>query len=108
MVEKSNFLFDLCGFHSIVGFLFIINIFISRSSIPQGPIDHQVRSMKAGEAVDYMKMGLVKEVRRNGAVVHVKEEGEDKEQRFFIPGKNSKIVLTRLIQVITNEHQLLC
>ena len=68
--------------------------FISRSSIPQGPIDHQVRSMKAGEAVDYMKMGLVKEVRRNGAVVHVKEEGEEKEQRFFIPGKASKIVLT--------------
>jgi len=57
-----------------------------KSSVPQGPIDHQVRSMKAGEAVDYMKMGLVKEVRRNGAVVHVKEEGEDKEQRFFIPG----------------------
>jgi len=57
-----------------------------KSSVPQGPFDHQVRSMKAGEAVDYMKMGLVKEVRRNGAVVHVKEEGEDKEQRFFIPG----------------------
>jgi len=56
-----------------------------KSSVSQGPID-QVRSMKAGEAVDYMKMGLVKEVRRNGAVVHVKEEGEDKEQRFFIPG----------------------
>ena len=73
---------------------FIIIIFISRSSVPQGPIDHQVRSMKAGEAVDYMKMGLVKEVRRNGAVVHVKEEGEDKEQRFFIPGKASKILLT--------------
>merc|ERR1711936_1258099 len=27
-----------------------------KSSVPQGPIDHQVRSMKAGEAVDYMKM----------------------------------------------------
>ena len=94
MVEKSNFLFDLCGFQLIVGFLFLINIFISRSSVPQGPIDHQVRSIKAGEAVDYMKMGLVKEVRRNGAVVHVKEEGEDKEQRFFIPGKASKILLT--------------
>ena len=94
LVEKSNFLFDLCGFQLIVGFLFLINIFISRSSVPQGPIDHQVRSMKAGEAVDYMKMGLVKEVRRNGAVVHVKEEGEDKEQRFFIPGKASKILLT--------------
>ena len=82
-------------YRSIVGFLFIIIIFISRSSVPQGPIDHQVRSMKAGEAVDYMKMGLVKEVRRNGAVVHVKEEGEDKEQRFFIPGKASKILLTK-------------
>ena len=93
LAQKVNFLFDHTG-HSIVGFLFIIIIFISRSSVPQGPIDHQVRSMKAGEAVDYMKMGLVKEVRRNGAVVHVKEEGEDKEQRFFIPGKASKILLT--------------
>ena len=92
--SKKGIFFLTCGFQLIVGFLFLINIFISRSSVPQGPIDHQVRSMKAGEAVDYMKMGLVKEVRRNGAVVHVKEEGEDKEQRFFIPGKASKILLT--------------
>jgi len=56
-----------------------------RSSVPQG-ID-QVRAVKSGDGFhDYMKMGLVKDIRRNGAVVHVKEEGEDVEQKFFIPG----------------------
>jgi hypothetical protein len=38
------------------------------------------------EDVDYMKMGIVKEIRKNGAVALVKEEGQDLEQKFFIPG----------------------
>lgn len=36
--------------------------------------------------VDYMKMGYVKEIRKNGAIAVVKEEGQDLEQKFFIPG----------------------
>lgn len=46
----------------------------------------QINAKKTEEAVDYMKMGLVKEIRKNGAIAYVKEEGEDKEQKFFIPG----------------------
>merc|ERR1719474_548275 len=54
------------------------------SMVPQTV--EQVAAKKTEEAVDYMKMGLVKEIRKNGAIAHVKEEGEDKEQKFFIPG----------------------
>jgi len=54
------------------------------SMIPQTV--EQVTTKKTEEAVDYMKMGLVKEIRKNGAIAYVKEEGEDKEQKFFIPG----------------------
>jgi len=49
-------------------------------------IIEQINTKKTEEAVDYMKMGLVKEIRKNGAIAYVKEEGEDKEQKFFIPG----------------------
>jgi len=55
------------------------------SMIPQ-TIEEQVPAKKTEEAVDYMKMGLVKEIRKNGAVAYVKEEGEENEQKFFIPG----------------------
>jgi len=41
---------------------------------------------KGQDEVDYMKMGIVKEIRKNGAVAVVKEEGEEKEQSYFIPG----------------------
>jgi len=54
------------------------------SMVPQTV--EQVTTKKTEEAVDYMKMGLVKEIRKNGAIAYVKEEGEEKEQKFFIPG----------------------
>jgi len=54
------------------------------SMVPQSV--EQVTAKKTEEAVDYMKMGLVKEIRKNGAIACVKEEGEEKEQKFFIPG----------------------
>ena len=49
-------------------------------------IAHNTRPDKAEDVVDYMKMGIVKEIRKNGAVAHVKEEDEEKEQKYFIPG----------------------
>jgi len=49
-------------------------------------LSHNTRPEKAEDVVDYMKMGIVKEIRKNGAVAHVKEEDEEKEQRYFIPG----------------------
>ena len=55
--------------------------FFRRSSL-----SHNTRPEKAEDVVDYMKMGIVKEIRKNGAVAHVKEEDEEKEQRYFIPG----------------------
>jgi len=54
------------------------------SMVPQTV--EQVTTKKTEEVLDYMKMGLVKEIRKNGAVAYVKEEGEEKEQKFFIPG----------------------
>jgi len=41
---------------------------------------------KKQEDVEYMKMGIVKEIRKNGAVAMVKDEGQENEQKFFIPG----------------------
>jgi len=54
------------------------------SMVPQAI--EKIIPKKTEEAVDYMKMGLVKEIRKNGAIAYVKEEGEDKAQKFFIPG----------------------
>lgn len=48
--------------------------------------DALANSKKSQDEVDYMKMGIVKEIRKNGAVAVVKEEDEDKEQAYFIPG----------------------
>jgi len=54
------------------------------SMVPR--VIEQINAKKNEEAVDYMKMGLVKEIRKNGAIAYVKEDGEAKEQKFFIPG----------------------
>ena len=41
---------------------------------------------KKQEDLSYMLMGIVKEVRKNGAVAVVKNEDSDLEQKYFIPG----------------------
>ena len=41
---------------------------------------------KKQEDLSYMLMGIVKEVRKNGAVAVVKNEDSDVAQKYFIPG----------------------
>jgi len=45
-----------------------------------------VSNGKKQEDLSYMLMGIVKEVRKNGAVAVVKNEDSDVEQKYFIPG----------------------
>jgi len=48
--------------------------------------NNDVSNGKKPEDLSYMLMGIVKEVRKNGAVAVVKNEDSDLEQKYFIPG----------------------
>lgn len=48
--------------------------------------NNDVSNGKKQEDLSYMLMGIVKEVRKNGAVAVVKNEDSDVEQKYFIPG----------------------
>ena len=60
--------------------------------------------MKKKEEVDYMKMGIVKEIRKNGAIAVVKEEDEETEQKFFIPGWSFSHVNTPRSKFLTTTQ----
>ena len=57
---------------------------------------------KKQDDLDYMKMGVVREIYKNGAVAFVKEEGDDKEQKFFIPGWSFNHVNTPKVKFLTS------
>ena len=73
---------------------------LAHNALAQNPIE-TVPATKKQEEIDYMKMGIVKEVRKNGAVAVVKEEGDDKEQKFWIPGWAFTHVNTPKIKYLT-------
>jgi hypothetical protein len=52
---------------------------------------------------DYMKMGIVKEIRKNGAVAIVKNEDSDLEQKYFIPGWAFSVNSSRQKQLTTTQ-----
>ena len=50
-----------------------------------------------------MKMGIVKEIRKNGAVAIVKNEDSDLEQKYFIPGWAFNVNNSRQRQLTTTQ-----
>lgn len=51
-----------------------------------------------------MKMGIIKEIRKNGAVAAVKEEGSEQEHTFFIPGWSYTHVNTPKLKSLTTTQ----